>query len=297
MRVLVTGVSGFIGSHIARGLAREGHGVIGLVRASSPRDHVADAVERFVVGDHAEPAARDEAIADADAVVHNSLDRGSATGDLDAYLQRNLVASIQWLEASAPRPFVFVSSVAAVADILPSAGGRITPKHPTRPKSHYGAYKAAVEQFCLAAHLGHGRRVTIVRPSAVYGMDRTLERTHGHAIVNRLRETGRFDAPGGGKFVHVEDVAAVIAASLEQERADGAIYNLADCYARWADWAQIAAEELGLDDARIDRSSPPRPQNQFDKSAVQALGVTMDRGHEGIRTHLRELIGQMGAAS
>ena len=102
----------------------------------------------------------------------------------------------------------------------------------------------------------------------------------------------RFERPGGGKFVHVEDVAAVIMACAEQARASGRVYNLADCYARWSDWAQMAAALLGLD-ARIDLSSPPAPFNTFSKQAVQALGVPMDRGHEGIRKHLGELIHAM----
>ena len=296
MRIAVTGVSGFIGSHIARALHEAGHSVVGLVRPTSATDHVADVVERFVQGDHANPAAWDALLDRADAVVHNSLDRTSPQQDLDRYLHQNVVASIRLLEASAPRPFVFISSVAAVADILPETEGRITAAHPTRPASHYGAYKAAVEQFCLAAHLGQGRRVSIVRPCAVYGIDRQIERSHGYEIIQTLRRTGRFDRPGGGKFVHVRDVAATVAACMEQEQANGQIYNLVDCYARWGDWAKLAARELGLPDAQIDLSSPPQPRNTFVTDNVQALGVPLNRGHEGIAEHLRELVGRMDAA-
>ena len=293
MRIAVTGVSGFIGSYIARALHEAGHGVVGLVRPTSATEHVADVVERFVTGDHADPAAWEAMLDDADAVVHNSLDRTSPQQDLERYMQQNVVASIRLLAASAPRPFVFISSVAAVADILPEAQGRITPAHPTRPASHYGAYKAAVEQFCLAAHLGEGRRVSIVRPCAVYGINRQLDRSHGYEVIQTLRRTGRYDRPGGGKFVHVRDVAATVAACLEQEQADGQIYNVADCYARWGDWAAIAAEELQLADARIDLTSPAQPKNTFDKTNVQALGVSMSRGHDGIRDHLRNLISHL----
>lgn len=296
MQVAVTGVSGFIGSYIAKALHADGHRVVGLVRESSPRQHIEGVVDRFVVGDHADPAAWNDLLAGSDAVVHNSLDRTSPQADLDRYLQQNLVASIKLLAASAPRPFVFVSSVAAVADILPQARGLITPEHPTRPASDYGAYKAAVEPFCLAAHLGQGRRISIVRPSAVYGVnERDLARSPGYDIIRMLRDTGRCDQPGGGKFVHVEDVAAVIAACLVQERANGQIYNLADCYARWGDWATMAAEALELPDAEVDLTSPPQPKNTFAKDNVQALGVSLDRGHDGIRHHLRELVGRIDA--
>ncbi len=78
------------------------------------------------------------------------------------------------------------------------------------------------------------------------------------------------------------------------ESAAGRAYNLADCYARWADWARWTSELLRVD-VEIDTSSPEQPKNTFTKDAAGSLGVALDRGHEGIRAHLRELIAQMAA--
>ena len=293
MRVAVTGVSGFIGSYVARRLTADGHKVTGLVRSTSRTDHLGDSVDRIVVGDHADPACWPKLLAEADAVVHNSLDRAAPDERLDDYLQRNLVASIRLLTESAPRRFVYISSVAAVSQILPRWDGLITDDHPTRPSSRYGAMKAAVESFVWAEHLGRRRPVSIVRPSAVYGVAPDLSRSHGYDIIRTLRATRNYNTPGGGKFVHVEDVAAVVARCCTRERADGGVFNLADCYARWGDWAAIAADVMGLRDAVIDLTSPAQPRNRFDKSAVQALGVAMDRGTAGIRRHLEELLRHM----
>ena len=114
----------------------------------------------------------------------------------------------------------------------------------------------------------------------------------GYPIVKAVRTEGRYARPGGGKFVHVDDVAAATVAALGNPAADGSVYNLADCYARWADWALIIAQELGVD-AEIDQSSPRSPQNVFTKDAVAAdLGVGMDRGMDGIRSHVAELVGK-----
>jgi nucleoside-diphosphate-sugar epimerase len=127
----------------------------------------------------------------------------------------------------------------------------------------------------------------------VYGIDPRLERSIGYTIVEELRRGRAIRRAGGGKFVHVEDVAAAACAAVGNPEASGRPYNLADCYARWSDWAAMAAALLGIE-AAIDFSSPPSPKNVFSKQAARSLGVNLDRGHEGIREHLRALIAAMG---
>ncbi len=137
MHVALTGVSGFIGSAIARHLHGAGHSVTGLVRSASRRDHVEPYVDRFVVGDQADPAAWPGLLEGADCVVHNSLDWRPLRDpvDLEAHLRGNLEGSIRLLEAAAPRQFVFMSTIAVHHDILPRWEGRIDEDHPLRPAS------------------------------------------------------------------------------------------------------------------------------------------------------------------
>ena len=104
MHVAVTGVSGFIGSVLARQLRSAGHTITGLVRETSRRDHIEPDVDRFVVGDHADESVWPDLLADADAVIHNSVDWAplrSDPVDLDAHLKSNLTASIKFLKAHA----------------------------------------------------------------------------------------------------------------------------------------------------------------------------------------------------
>ena len=295
MRVALTGVSGFIGSVIARRLHEAGHSVTGLVRPSSRRDHIEPVVDRFVVGAQDDESAWPELLKDADAVVHNSVDWQwlKDEPDLRRHLESNLLASIRLLDASAPRAFVFISTIAVHHDMRPAWNGHIDEDHPLRPANWYGAYKAAVEAHLWAAHASQDARFTCaIRPCGVYGIDPRLDRSIGYPIVEQLVRERAYHRPGGGKFVHVEDVAAAVVGALAAPDAAARPFNLVDCYARWGDWARIAAELLDLE-ADVDLSSPPEPKNTFDKTAAQSIGADLNRGHQGIRDHLATLIDRM----
>ncbi len=298
MRVALTGVSGFIGSEIARHLQEAGHSVTGLVRPTSRRDHVEAYVDRYVTGEQADAAVWPDLLDGVDCVVHNSVDWQTLRDPVDIveHLRSNLVGSIRLLAAASPHQFVFISTVAVHHDMRPRWGGLIDEDHPLRPAGLYGAYKAAVEAHLWDAHYRTGQSTCVMRPCGVYGIDPRLERSIGHPIIRDIKGGKPYRRAGGGKFVHVEDVAAAVTAVVGNPESAGRAYNLVDCYARWADWAAITAELMDVE-VEIDTSSPPRPANTFLKDAVQSLGVQLDRGHDGIRRHLRELMGRMDEES
>ena len=227
---------------------------------------------------------------------HNSFDwRALKDGDIDAHYQSNLMGSIALLDVSAPRQFIYMSSISVHHDMRSRWAGVVDEDHPMRPGTLYGACKAAVESHLWAAHFTNQRNTSAIRPCGVYGLDPTIERTYGHTLIQKIMSGGtKSDRTGGGKFVHVDDVAALTVAMVGNPEAAGKMYNVVDCYARWADWAKIAAELLDVE-MDIDFSSPSKPKNVFTKDAVQSMGVNMDRGHEGIRAYLRELIDLMKA--
>ena len=291
MRVALTGASGFIGAALARHATEAGHEVTALVRETSRRDHIENWVDRFVVGSHENPDVMTGLLDGADAVIHNSFDwRVLKSGGLDAHLANNLSGSIALLRASGDRQFIYMSSIAVHHHMHEKWSGSIDESHPTRPGTFYGACKAAVEAHLWAVHAEKAQPFTAIRPCGVYGIDPNRERSIGWPIIEKLRRNEPFTRKGGGKFVHVEDVASCTVACLGNEKASPRVYNLVDCYARWGDWAQMAAEMLGCD-VPIDLTSPEEPVNSFEKEDVLAdLGVAMNRGHEGIRAHIAEMI-------
>ena len=291
MKVALTGASGFIGSFIAKHASEHGHTVTALVRETSNRSHIEQYVSTFVTGTHDDTAPVLALIEDADVVIHNSFDwEALKSGDLQAHFASNLQGSINLLEASEQRHFIYISSIAVHHLMHEHWNGSIDETHPLRPGSMYGACKAAIEAHLWQAHAQRNQPVTAIRPCGVYGMDPNLQRSMGWPILESVEKGTPFTREGGGKFVHVDDVAAATVASIDNPKATPNVYNLVDCYARWADWAVLAAEVTETK-IEIDMSSPSEPKNTFDKSStLNDLGVDLGRGLDGIRAHIEELV-------
>lgn len=299
MIIALTGASGFIGAALAHRLSDAGHRLIALVRETSPRAHIESAVSRFVTGDHADPAVWPDLLADADAVIHNSFDWAAlGSGDLDAHLRSNLTGSLRFLDAAhqaGVSRFVYMSSVGVHHAMSERWAGRIDEDHPLRPRGLYGACKAAVEAHLWSAHHARGMHTVAIRPSAVYGVEPArLARSHGFNQIQTLLDGGSVtpeNFPGGGKWVHVDDVAAATVAAVERDAAAGRAFNLADCYAKFTLLGRFAAEALGLPESRVTLDESPPAKNHFDTRACRdILGVPLNRGTEGLRTHIRELV-------
>ena len=253
-------------------------------------------LDRTVVGTHDSIEDMKGLIDGADALVHNSVDwKVLKNESFDRHLQTNLVASLQLFEmaADAGLPIVFISSVAVHHHMSDQWKGNIDDLHPTRPGNYYGALKASLESHLWALHTSKDLTFTALRPAAVYGVDPTLKRSIGFPILRDIANKHRYERSGGGKFIHVDDVAACVAASLDRPRPSTGIYHLADCYARWADWGLMAADLLGVE-AKVDRESPTSSKNVFTKDSItRELGLTIDRGHDGIKQHLASLLEMM----
>src|SRR5206468_418786 len=70
MKVLVTGASGFLGSHVAQQFAADGHSVRLLLRRTSSRRFLSGFVYEIALGDVSDPATLSSAVDGVDAVVH-----------------------------------------------------------------------------------------------------------------------------------------------------------------------------------------------------------------------------------
>jgi nucleoside-diphosphate-sugar epimerase len=166
MNVLVTGGTGFVGSHLIDVLLERGDTVTALVRspAKAKTYDLEPRGVRLVAGDLGDEPALKEATAGQDVIYHVA---GLVAARNPAEFDRaNREGSANLLRAAAthgsPR-FVMVSSMAAAG---PSAPGRpLTGDEPPEPVTHYGRSKLAGEEEVRRSSLPW----TILRPSMVYG--------------------------------------------------------------------------------------------------------------------------------
>lgn len=168
MKTLITGASGFIGSHLAERLRQSGHQVTCISKDSLNSDVLDAAGCRIVRGDLNDGVAWDSALDGIEMVYHVAgVTRCRHPRD---YYEGNHLATRNFLRACSTyarniQRFLYVSSLSAVG---PSVDGRpVSESTPYHPVSHYGKSKMRAELEVL--NVREKLPITIVRPSAVYG--------------------------------------------------------------------------------------------------------------------------------
>jgi nucleoside-diphosphate-sugar epimerase len=296
MLVGITGASGFVGSYTVRALKERGHRVRALVRRTSRRDHIAAMVDEWIVGEMDEAQAMSGLAAGVECIIHAAVDFAAAESMPSASFRRNVLGSLELLEASRKagvEQFLFVSSGAAYAEILQDR--KLDEKHPTWPDSLYGAYKAAVEPFLKAYHKQFGLNTSSWRPVAVYGVDPEVVKSRWLNLVRAVQRGERVSEAAGGKIVHVQDVADALACAVGDASVAGEFYNLVDRHMYWQVAAEIAMELTGSASV-IEERKGPGPKNTYDCAKAMAFldryGKTkaLRRGLDGVRDYVGELL-------
>lgn len=228
MRILITGASGFIGSHIARALLGAGQEVRALVRPTSDRGVLKTLPLELFEGDLMAPEALTRACEGVDAVVHAAA-VVRAHGPWQAFFDgvegtKNLLASMA--RAGVAR-LVHVSSMGVYGLGRHAEPLRETTALEAKPASwnHYGREKLLMERLVWDAFAERKVEPVVVRPSATLGPG---DRASLPAIFSALR-FGKMKILGQGDnrvpFVVAEELATAIARAVGAGAA-GRAYNL-----------------------------------------------------------------------
>jgi nucleoside-diphosphate-sugar epimerase len=240
--VLITGATGFVGSHVVEALAGRIDQLRALVRPTSDTARlralgIALETATFENG----PALR-RAVQGAEVIVHlAALTHAGTSAELDRVNVDGTRALRDAALEAEPRPrrIVYMSSLAAVG---PSDGRPVGRAHEPRPLTAYGRSKLAGERVLLEA--ADRLEVVILRAPAVYG-PRDAEMLRFFRMAGR----GVLPVPGGPdrplQLVHVEDLARAVVAAVLAPAAEG-VYHVADAEAlSWADVCRLLGRATG----------------------------------------------------
>ncbi len=220
MRVLVTGGTGFIGSHTVAALAASGHEPRVLARDPRKLEHLQRQYDmppcECVRGDMTDPEVVLRALEGCDGVVHAAalvaLERARAQEVIDTNL-RGVELVLGTAHQLGIERIVYVSSTAVLFD---PARGTMRPNDPVVPRSGsaYGLSKGQGELFVRGLQKA-SVCVRTVYPAQVIG-PRDAELSEGNQGLKMLLEPLRIvPSSGGMQAIDVRDLAAIHVALLE----------------------------------------------------------------------------------
>lgn len=189
--VLVTGVSGFLGWHVARVIVEKGRSVRALARRP---ESVTDPDLEVVPGDLRDADSLERAVAGCDAVFHVAADYRLWARDPRELYRSNVEGTRQLLEAArgaGVERFVYTSTVGCIGFVDGGLGDETTPVTLADMTGAYKRSKFLAEQEALQ-FAGEGFPVVIVNPTAPVGSHDVKPTPTGQTILDFLR--GRMPA-------------------------------------------------------------------------------------------------------
>jgi nucleoside-diphosphate-sugar epimerase len=245
-KILVTGVNGFIGSHLAERLLLEGHEVHGLVRNTSILHFIKDMDVRLHYGDITLPESLREAVSGCDIVIHNA-GLASDWGSLDLFLKINFEGtkniSQAALDAGVKR-IVYMSSTA-----IHGFGSQemMSESSPVAPSVFpYSKSKQVAEKWLMDFASRTGIEATAIRPGNVFG-------TRDHTFIEKYLDVivkGRAGFVNGGKRktcpTYVENLSHAVALACFHPNARGESFIITDgLEITWRTFTEMLANAAG----------------------------------------------------
>jgi UDP-glucose 4-epimerase len=231
MRVLVTGGSGFIGSHVVDKLRARGHEPVIYDLRPSPWHTDPDNPVDTVLGSITDREALERALHSCDAVAHLAAvadvnDVHAEPEDAERVNARGTVAVLEACRRAGVKRVIYASTIWVYSDTESDEVDETTLLPP--PSHLYTSTKLAGELYCKSYQELYGIDYTILRFGIPYG-PRAREAAVIPAFVNKAFKGEPLTLSGDGmqsrRFVYVEDLADGVALGLV-DAATNRIYNL-----------------------------------------------------------------------
>ncbi|MFC4601584.1 NAD-dependent 4,6-dehydratase LegB [Cohnella hongkongensis] len=309
-RITVTGADGFIGSHLAERLVREGHRVTAFVLYHARHDwgwidempkEIREQIE-VIPGDLRDYQSVKRAVAGAEVVFHLAalISIPYSYHAPESYLDTNVKGTYHIVQACRELQVerlvhTSTSEVYGTAQFVP-----IHEKHPLNPQSPYAASKAGADQLALSYYYSYQLPVSIVRPFNTYG-PRQSARAVIPSIMMQIaagkKQIRLGDLRPTRDFTYVKDTVDGFVEASRSDRLLGEVVNVGSNYEiSIGKTAALIAEVMNADVEIVldpERLRPPESEVQrlwADNGKMTALTGWKPAygGEEGLRKGLSE---------
>ncbi len=210
MKVIITGISGFVGQNLSSYLRRNEQEVIGLsLRKDNWLEHV-DKNARAII--HLAGKAHDTANTSADAE-YFKVNRDLTIKLFDEFLNSDI------------RDFFYFSSVKAVADTVDSI---LTEDSESNPLTPYGKSKREAEDYILSKNLPQGKRVFIIRPCMIHGPGNKGNLNLLYEIVEKGIPWPLASFENQRSFLSIDNLSFLIYNMLNKPDLRSGVFNFSD---------------------------------------------------------------------
>ena len=246
-KVLITGVNGFIGSHIAERMIKNGMQVYGLVRITSDLSLIEGLSISLRYGDITDAESVQKAVSGMDIVIHNA-GLASDWGSLELFKKINFYGTQNIVKASMEagvRRFVLMSSVA-----IHGFGSEQTMNEQSPIKTHgfhYNISKWEAEKWTFEYTKNSALEVSAVRPGNVFGpKDHTFIEKYLDVLVK-----GQGGYVNGGHSltcpVYVGNLSHAVYLAATHPKAAGETFIITDGYdITWRQFTEQLCEKMGI---------------------------------------------------
>jgi len=226
LRVLITGITGFVGRHLAEELVKRGYEVFGLARYVSSRDNANLGVSLYY-GDILDPATLRRIFekTQPDIIIHLA----AQTSVEYSFTHPNEVYNVNFLgviniasEARETIPdlkkFIHASSVEVYGN---QTTFPIKESNPLKPASPYGVAKVAAEYYLRYLYEGYGFPCIIFRSTNTYGRKDNHYFVIEHIIYEMLKKNKEIlmgDPRPERDFLHIDDEVEAYIKAIETKR-------------------------------------------------------------------------------
>ncbi len=256
---LVSGVAGFIGSHVAAELCRQGKTVVGLDDLSGGFQENVPADVRFVEGSVNDAGLISKLFSEYrfKYVFHFAACAAQSLSQFIPHFNyaNNLLGAVRLINASVNsgtvRCFVFSSSAA----VYGKAAVTVTEETPPNPLDPYGISKYAVELQLAAAREAYGLNSIIFRAHNVYGPGQHIGDPNRNIVgifIKQVLLGQPLTVVGDGSqtraFSYISDLAPIMAASVDRLDAYNQVFNIgSDRSCSLLDLARLVCRTMGVE--------------------------------------------------